>query len=290
MHNQNMVNSMSNSGFCAMEYVVPSFDRIPDPLLNLDHEILSGLRVFDIDLGNAPPRHASGFGRHGGILSLSWCLISVEDKLDLDAGGRSRGQDALLCLMALRESAYSYFYREHRDFLQSVGTDAKLSITFLSTRYSESALWPDLFTFKSWCDSYWDGAENMYRSAKASYLSNVLCPIVEYGMSFDHLKYNLDKWVFSRFMKRFSIAAGYKADLKYFLEDVGETQNAMHLAHLKLIDLPGSSELLFYSCTRDVYRAIARMGRGCTDEKWLPPWSNRCERNVCVVTHVETDS
>ena len=73
-----------------------------------------------------------GFGRHGGgILSLSWCLTSVEDKLDnLDAGRRSRGQDALLCLMALRESAYSYFYCGHRDFLQSVGTDAKLSITF----------------------------------------------------------------------------------------------------------------------------------------------------------------
>ena len=79
----------------------------------------------------------------------------------------------------------------------------------------------------------------MYRSAKASYLSKVLCPIVEYGMSFDLLQCNIDKWVFSRFTKRFSIAAGYKADLKYFLGDVGETQYA-HFAHLKLIDLHGS--------------------------------------------------
>ena len=182
MSNQNVMTSLRNCRSCAMEYVV------------LNHEILSALRVFDVDLGNAPPRHAAGFRRHGGILSLSWCLNSVEEKLEnLGAGSRFRGEEALLCLLALRESAYSHFYREHRNFLQSSESDAKLPITFLSTKYLECALWPDLFPFKSWWDSYWDGSENMYRSAKASYLSKVLCPIVEHGMSFDLLQYNFDK-------------------------------------------------------------------------------------------------
>ena len=75
-----------------------------------------------------------------------------------------------------------------------------------------------------------------YSSAKASYLLKLFSPIVDYGMNYDTLHYQFDKWVFSRCSKRSSVAHYHKADLKYFLQDVGEIPYAMHVAHLELID------------------------------------------------------
>ena len=47
----------------------------------------------------------------------------------------------------------------------------------------------------------------------------------------------MTKGYFQDFRKGLLFSLYHKADLKYFLHDVGETPYAMHLAHLKLIDL-----------------------------------------------------
>lgn len=58
------------------------------------------------------------------------------------------------------------------DFLCLAGSQhqRRLPLEFLTTKFLETALWPDLYPFDSWCDSYWAGSEHAYQSPRASYL------------------------------------------------------------------------------------------------------------------------
>ena len=58
---------------------------------------------------------------------------------------------------------------------------------------------------------------------KASFLQKVLSSVVDNSTSYELLHFNNDRWVLNRFSKRSVVAAGYQADLKYVLQDVGET-------------------------------------------------------------------
>ena len=74
-------------------------------------------------------------------------------------------EDAYLFLMSSRRSAYKQFVRKHETVVAN-GGDRKQSLNILQTRYIECALWPDLYPFKKWCDSFWDGSHEKYASAE----------------------------------------------------------------------------------------------------------------------------
>lgn len=249
-------------------YVVPKLANIPRELRKLHADTVRALRPFDVDVGNAPARHASGFRRHGGILTLSWSVDPVTDKIErLPPSQKEADQDAYLFLMSSRRSAYRKFVSQHEEFLVT-GGDRKQSLNILQTRYIECALWPDLYPFKKWCDSFWDGSHEKYASAKASYISKLLSSVVDYGVLHDLLHFQFDKWVFSRFTQRCSVAQHYGADLKYFLRDVGETPYAMHIAHLKLIDLHRTlgAASFWYTVAQGL---------------WSTPWHSWVEDSLC---------
>ena len=64
----------------------------------------SGLS-FDVDVGNAPARHANGFRRHGGILNLSWSADSVTEQIErLAPSQKEVAEDAYFFLISCRRS------------------------------------------------------------------------------------------------------------------------------------------------------------------------------------------
>lgn len=145
-------------------------------------------------------------------------------------------------------SEYASFIHEHNAWLDSGDrTTPRLPFKYLGTLYLENALWPDLYPFRSYCDSRWNASDVKMRSAKASFLVKCCSSIVDYGSSFELLQFHYDRWILNKFRGR---DAASKVDLKYALKDINETPYCCYLNHMKMVDIhrqlgPGKYLLTF---------------------------------------------
>jgi hypothetical protein len=223
-------------GACTGGYVVPNMYEIPLQLHGLNNKVVFALRPLEVHLGNPLRVHPQGYVRHDQAIRFSWKLEDVTIGMSrLSDRDRQYAEAAFGYLMGSASSAYASFVLEHRKHLRSTGVQNRLPMNFLLRRYLECALWPDLYPFKSWCDSACSGSEARMLSPKASFLLKVLSSVADYAESFEILQFQYDRSIFSVFTGRAVASKGLA--LKYALKTVGETPYASFLNHMKLVDI-----------------------------------------------------
>ena len=220
---------------CSGHYLVPDWREIPLPLRGLSAVEVLALRPVVVHQGESPVGHRAGFLRHRQAIRFSWKESSVEDCIaQLEGEAAHRAGVAFAYLMSSEQSAYKDFVAEHRTWLRG-SSQVRLPFFFLLRRYIENALWPDLYPFKTWCDTLWAGSEYPRHSVKASFLVKVTSSVCDYAASWELLHFQYDRWILSKFTGRAAMAK--HISLKYALRDIPETPFHSYIHHMHLVDM-----------------------------------------------------
>lgn len=220
-------------------YQVPGTDDVPLVLRTLtipDQRVLS---PFDVHCGDYR-RIFNGYRQRTGPFRVTWSRQFVRDKIDdiADEDRQQRLLDAYYYLLNSTESSYSQFIRmqlrgERKPFLYEV---------YSSPRYSgiECALWPAMYFRTSLCESILEGQNNR-ASGKLSYMHKVLSPVVDYGMNYDLLQYQYDRWLFKTITGAVNASKASGCSPNRSLENKAFSKTFWQHQHLFLIDGRGSS-------------------------------------------------
>ena len=126
------------------------------------------------------------------MFRLTWSEKSVQEKVE-ELGGRSkrRCQKAYSYLMNSCESSYSDFIKKRAE---EVGKERFNLCDYRQRTGVECCLWPQLYSFKSWCETVLDGRESRL-SSKISYMTKVMSEIADYGLVHEVLHFHYDLWL-----------------------------------------------------------------------------------------------
>lgn len=158
---------------------------------------------------------------------LSWDESTVEVKLSrLDSDLRAQGSVAFAWLKA-HNPAYNLYVVKQMTVL-TTGCERKLLPSQLTEPFLESALWPHLYPFQSWCESEGVSPENWspfsaevnvsvakYMSVKALFVRNLLGPIPDFAVDYSLLQFNFDRYLLHIVRQRalVALAGGYDPSL-----------------------------------------------------------------------------
>ena len=120
---------------------------------------------------------------------------SVQDKISVltDETQKVKCQNAYTFLMSSQESSYSHFVLLREQLL---ATNKNLNIfNFRQTNGIECAIWPNLYPFTAWCESNISDSGSRL-SIKVSFYTKLFSEILDYGMHFDLLQFQYDRWLF----------------------------------------------------------------------------------------------
>ena len=117
---------------CLGPYVVPEWQAVPGPLMNLSVKEACALRPVVVSMGDSPQGHRQGYLRHRQAMRFSWKPCPVEFYIARFVGeSRQRLDAAFTYLQDSGLSAYRDFLREHREWLAGEEQGARLPVTFL---------------------------------------------------------------------------------------------------------------------------------------------------------------
>lgn len=188
-------NKVTNSCVCSRtRYIIPRFKDIPKCLLNLTVEDINILRPFYLFLEHYQ-RHAHGYNVKCCPIKLRISEHSVRDKINAvtDLTQKTRCENAYNHLMTTSSSRYSHFVR-YRETILAQRSDLNL-FNFKNTEGIECALWPNLYPYTSWCESVLsDSGSRM--SSKVSFNTKLHSEIIDYGMHFELLQFQYDRWLY----------------------------------------------------------------------------------------------
>ncbi len=180
---------------CSSErYVIPLHADIPAKLLNLTVEDINVLRPFYLFLENSETQ-SHGYRTKCCPIKLRMSDKSVIDKIqELDDDNQQiRCQDAYIYLMNCKASKYSYFVN-----LREVMSEQERTLNlynFKDTQGIECALWPNLYPYTSWCESVI--SDNGSRlSSKVAFCKKLFSEVIDYGLHFELLQFQYDRWVY----------------------------------------------------------------------------------------------
>lgn len=90
-------------------YVVPKYENVPVELRNLSNREVIALRPLNIHTGNYD-RLVNGYRKKGGMFRISWCEISVVEKIEaLPEESKTKCQRAYQYLISSTNSSYKSF-------------------------------------------------------------------------------------------------------------------------------------------------------------------------------------
>lgn len=175
-------------------YCVPQAEDVPLVLHNLTAHDIRVLRPLVIHSGEYK-RVVHGYRQRTGSFWVSWCTMSVQDKISGldDARRRAKLQRTYDYLMSKSDSEYSKFV-----FMQLRGVREPFPhevFTAPDFQGVECALWPTLYHSSKLCETLLEGQSNR-TSSKLSFMHKVLLPVVDYSMDFDLLQFTYDRWLF----------------------------------------------------------------------------------------------
>lgn len=118
--------------------------------------------------------------------------FSVIEKINLldDLQAKKRCLNAYNYLMASDQSSYKTFVHKRNSEME---TNKILHIfNKQETVAIDCALWPNLYPFTNWCESYLTGHESRL-SSKISFLAKVFSEVIDYVMHYDLLHFQYDR-------------------------------------------------------------------------------------------------
>ena len=202
---------------------VATVAAVPRALRKLNTRIVKALRPLDVDCGPVQ-RAPQGYRIHTGMIRFSWSADCVTDKiraLERDAE-RTKALEAYDFLMQHEGSAYGTFVERRQEFLQRhpnpTAAELRRPLQFIEQLGLECALWPDLYTDLTACETYeratdtrrqqrnpdMDDAESEdssqpigRHSLKRSFLLKALGPVLDYAADYELLQFVFDLSVWS---------------------------------------------------------------------------------------------
>ena len=120
---------------------------------------------------------------------------SVQAKIDAltDVIQKECCQNAYNYQMTSSQSAYCRFI-ELRETCIADNTAVNL-FNFKQTEGIECALWPNLYPYTAWCESAISDAGSRL-STKVSFNAKLLSEILDYGLNFELLQFQYDRWLY----------------------------------------------------------------------------------------------
>ena len=177
-----------------VRYVIPKYQQIPTVLLSLTSSDVEVLRPFYI-IFETYERHSHGYRVKCCPMKLRISDKSVEEKINAltDETQKLKCQNAYTFLMSSHVSSYSYYVQLREHLLAS--NDTLNLFNFRKTQGIECVIWPNLYPFTAWCESnISDGGTHL--SSKVSFYTKLFSEILDYGMHFDLLQFQYDRWLF----------------------------------------------------------------------------------------------
>lgn len=223
--------------------------ELPDELKCLRREDVFVLRPFVLHQGS-PKRMEAGYIVKDERSAISWKNKSVVDCIaDLeDAAARSRCEKAYNWLLACDLSVYKNYIVAHKKFLRLEGPHGRrLPGHCITEPFLETALWPHLFPYYSWCPSScsapatWsrpfdrifasDACEKRMLSSKAQFMKCVLSSILDYGREADLIQFQFDVFVFKKvaLSRKMSGNADSSLELQHWSPEYWAHQHAVVL-------------------------------------------------------------
>ena len=120
---------------------------------------MKALRPLDVDCGPVQ-RAPQGYRVHTSMIRFSWSGDSVTDKIRAleHAAERAKAREAYDFLMQHEGSAYGKFVERHQEFRQRhpnpTAAELRRPLQFIEELGLECALWPDLYTDLTACETY----------------------------------------------------------------------------------------------------------------------------------------
>jgi hypothetical protein len=141
-------------------YFSPNLEDIPEDLRRLSPKALDALRPLMADPG-AYERHRDGYRVHTDMTRFFWRPQPVKAQIrQLESRkDRRRARAAYVNLMARDNTAYGDFVQQHEQFLKRNRADlskaaCKMRIQTLETVGIECAVWPHLYPYTAWCETF----------------------------------------------------------------------------------------------------------------------------------------
>ena len=213
-------------------YVVPKFEDVPQELRNLSEHEVRALRPLDIHTGDYE-RHKHGYRRKGGMFRLTWSEKSVQEKIEeLGVRSKRRCEKAYSYLMNSSESCYSHFIKKREEEL---GKERFNLYDYRHRTGVECCVWPQLYPFKSWCETVLDGRESRL-SSKISYMTKVMSEIADYGLMHEVLHFHYDLWLWQTVSRAISQGKKMKCTPNKALESKTFSTEYWRWQHRYLMD------------------------------------------------------
>ena len=217
------------------KYVVPTFSAIPVVLTSLSKDEEAVLRLFDIDIGPTKVARA-GHRIKNGAFELRYRADTVEERIagTSDKQSRLRLQAAYDYLANSSSSAYQQ-YLAHQAPPSPDTTKIKFWKVYKDMPAIESALWPVLYPFTSWCESILDGSTSR-DSTLVSFRCKLLSNIIDYNNNFRLLQFQYDRWIFKTITGAVAIGHRMKTSPRRALETKSFTSEYWRWQHRFLQD------------------------------------------------------
>lgn len=189
------LNSVVSCCACGRErYTVPSIEQVPEPLRGLTSSDIRCLRLLDVHAGRYVHKQ-HGYRVRTSPFRISWSPLSVSQKISAipDASRRQRLRRAYRFLLSSSQSSYVNFIRQ-RDRANQDPFDFRV---FSDERFHgiECALWPHLYHQSDMCESVLEGRTSRL-SGKESFFTKLRSPVIDYGLDYELLLYQYDRWLF----------------------------------------------------------------------------------------------
>ncbi len=162
---------------------------IPSCLLSLTVDDINTLRPFYLYFEQYE-RKSHGYQVKCCPIKLRTSEQSVKEKI---RSLNDASQNAYDYLVTANDSSYSHFLRL-REKIIAEGTSLNL-FHFSDTRGIECALWPNLYPFSAWCESNISDSGSRL-SMKVSFHTKLLSEILDYGLHYDLLQFQYDRWLY----------------------------------------------------------------------------------------------
>ena len=169
-------------------------EKIPDCLLQLTKDDIKTLRPFYLFLEDHV-RPAHGYGIKSCTVNLRISQQSIVDKIAAltNATQKARCHRAYNYLITSDTSRYAHFVALREKLIQE---KSQLNcFNFRDTEGIECVLWPNLYPFTSWCESVISDSGSRV-STKISFITKLHCEIIDYGLDFQLLQFQYDRWLY----------------------------------------------------------------------------------------------
>ena len=186
---------------CSKRYRTPTRRKIPKVLRVLSKEDEKILRIFRIDVGVLKRAHL-GHRIKNGAFELRYRDETVEERIQCitDTDQRNRLEVAYEYLTNSDKSSYSQYLLLQDN--EAPGSKIKFWVVLTKMICVECALWPVLYPFNRWCETFLQGEKD---SILHSFRCKLLSQIIDYNNNFELLQFHYDRWLFKCVMGAVSV-------------------------------------------------------------------------------------